>query len=61
MSIFIKVGLLILLTYLWAKGFTLEYEDRIRLLEEELKRQKAKYRNDTAKLKRSIKYLEASK
>lgn len=58
MSIFIKVGLLILMTYLWAKGFTLEYEERIKLLEDELKRQKAKYRNDTRKLKQSIKYLE---
>jgi hypothetical protein len=61
MSIFIKVGLLILMTYLWARGLTAEYEERIKLLENELKRQKAKYKADTTKLKRSLKYLEVTK
>lgn len=58
MSMAIKIVVLIMLTYFWAKGMTIEYKDRIRMLEDELKRQKEIHEEEIAELELIIKLME---
>ena len=59
MSIFIKVSILIMLTYFWARGLTVKYEEQISLLEAELEKQKVSHEEEKLELELMIKLIEA--